>query len=164
MKHMNGCFKLMSSVQEVQYPTLTKILADADVEAGKKKPISDEAIKDALEFMKEHGLVPTGKGSPTRPSQTPDFSVVYDTDEEMFFLVIELNSGEQSIWEITPKGDYSAVGSGRGTFQPGENQIVYDESEFRDHVPLEVIQAVYSIVDPEFNKPREGEDMSPQDS
>lgn len=128
---------------------------EADRRKKDRTPSAD-GIEAALKFMKGAGLVPTGTGKPTKPSSMPPFTVVYDKAEETYFLVADYgNHGD--IWEIKENGDSEHIGSFEGKFSPGEGQDEYDEGEFADYVPLEVIQAVYSTLDPEFDKPREGE-------
>lgn len=117
---------------------------------------SDDEIKNTIKWMKEVGLVPTGKGKPTLPSRVPSFDVIFDPKDELYFLVTDLGH-KGDVWKITPKGDSEYVSSYTGDYKKQKGQIKYTDANFHDYVELAVIQEVYGLLDPEFddeNDPR----------
>lgn len=129
------------------------------IQEVKKKSTSPDEIEAALQFLKDSGLVPTGTGRPTKPSFTPPHSVIWDKDEEVYFLVIDFG-GKGDLWEIKPNGDSAFISSFKGEYQAGPGQFVYDDhgnNNYMDRVELKVMQAILDIVNPDWDKPRPGE-------
>jgi hypothetical protein len=139
------------------YPTVSSVLADpyatvSRVLAAKKKPPTDDELMDALKFLKDSGLVPTGHGKPTLPSQTPPFTITLDPAENLYYLLADYGNDKKDLWTVTPTGDSEYVGSVKGHFQVQPGWHEYSDSDFYDYVPLEVIQEVLGLLDPTFEK------------
>ena len=126
------------------YPALARVLA--------AKPPSDDDLKNALEFMKQSGLVPTGTGKPTKPSRMPPFSVSPAILEDAYYLLADYGT-KGDLWIIQENGDSEYLGGFQGTFRPEPGQPVWEDTRSFDYLPLAVIQEILGLLDPEFDDP-----------
>lgn len=107
-----------------------------------KKPTDDELF-EALAFMKDMGLVPTGKGKPLQDCPWEPYDIVVDYDFDHYYLH---QSG--NCWLIKPDGKsqylyYSSTG-----YEVHPNQETFEGSWSHDYITIEAIQSIYSIIDP----------------
>jgi hypothetical protein len=126
--------------EHVRKSDIEKVIADFD----------DDDILEALKWMKQVGLVPKGTGKPTKPSKTPSFKVIWDSNEDVYFLVTDLGM-KGDVWKISPKGDSEYVSAYTGSYHAKKGQKTYTDANFADYVELAVTQEIYGLLDPDFD-------------
>ena len=111
----------------------------------------DDELVNTLKWMKEVGLVPKGTGKPTLPSKIPPFSVIHDSNQNLYYLVTDLGlCGD--VWQISPDGSSEYVSSYSGNYRAKPGMHTYTNANFADYVELAVIQEVYGLLDPDFDE------------
>jgi hypothetical protein len=111
---------------------------------------SDDELKKAIEWMKQVGLTPKGRGKPTKPSRMPSFKVIYDNKDDYYLLVTDLGH-KGDVWKIKPTGDSEYISSYTGDYKAKKGQKTFTDANFYDYVELEVIQEILGLLDPEFD-------------
>ena len=124
----------------------------------------DEELEQTLQWMKESGLVPDGKGPPTKPSTATPHWVAYDPDFNFYYLVTKKGAGG-AVWTITDDGKSEFISTYTGKFDPGPNVTIYDKEapgdgkeSYEDYMPIEAIRAILDIVDPSWSEPTSDEE------
>jgi hypothetical protein len=110
----------------------------------------EDELEKVIQWMREHGLVPTGKGKPTRPSKAIAHDVWYDPDFDFYYLITK--SPDNAIWTISQEGEANFIAHYSGNFKPTPNMTKYKDGYYHDYLPADAIRAILDIVDPTWDK------------
>ena len=116
----------------------------------------DRSLMEALQFMKDSGLVPKGIGKPTKPSTQADHEVAWDRDLDIFYLIVFDKKTSGSVWIIDhQKGVAHFVSSFTGQFKPDPGVKVFKPGRYQDYMSIQGIRTILDIVDPGWDKSNE---------
>lgn len=128
-------------------------ITSGDFKDDKEDDLDFSKLHDAIKFMKDSGLVPKGIGKLTKPSTAIDHDVAWDTDLDIFYLIVYGANNQGSVWLIDDeKGKAHFVSSFTGKFKPEHGIKVFKAGRYQDYMSLKGIQTILDIVDPNWSK------------